>query len=55
MKCKHNDCFTCPYPDCIAGSSMAYADPSKLEESRQKRVEYSREHNRKGKKQNSFQ
>lgn len=17
MKCKHNDCFTCPYPDCI--------------------------------------
>ena len=18
MKCSHNDCFTCPYPDCIA-------------------------------------
>ena len=17
VKCKHNDCFTCPYPDCI--------------------------------------
>ena len=20
-RCKHNDCFTCPYPDCIAGTS----------------------------------
>ena len=18
MKCEHNDCFTCPYPDCIS-------------------------------------
>lgn len=18
-RCKHDDCFTCPYPDCIAG------------------------------------
>lgn len=18
MKCRHNDCFTCPYPDCIS-------------------------------------
>lgn len=21
MKCQHNDCFTCPYPDCIADST----------------------------------
>lgn len=20
MKCEHNDCFTCPYPDCIKNS-----------------------------------
>lgn len=20
-RCKHDDCFTCPYPDCIAGVS----------------------------------
>lgn len=20
-RCKHDDCFTCPYPDCIAGSA----------------------------------
>lgn len=19
MKCEHDDCFTCPYPDCIKG------------------------------------
>ena len=19
MTCEHNDCFTCPYPDCIVG------------------------------------
>lgn len=37
MKCKHDDCFTCPYPDCIVGSGMAYTDPVKLEASRQKR------------------
>lgn len=54
MKCKHNDCFTCPYPDCIAGSSMAYADPVKLEESRQKRVDSHKEY-MKTKKQSSFQ
>lgn len=20
-RCKHDDCFICPYPDCIAGSA----------------------------------
>jgi len=23
MKCKHKDCFTCPYPDCILNSVEA--------------------------------
>lgn len=49
MKCKHDDCFTCPYPDCIIGSAAAYKDPKKLEESRRKRQEYQKEYYRKRK------
>lgn len=24
MKCNHNDCFTCPYPDCVIGNNQRY-------------------------------
>ncbi len=40
MKCNHNDCFTCPYPDCILGSKDACYSPEKLEERRKRRKEY---------------
>lgn len=25
-RCQHKDCFTCPYPDCIAGSKHLRGD-----------------------------
>lgn len=27
MKCNHNDCFTCPYPDCIKGVRVKKEKP----------------------------
>lgn len=44
MKCEHNDCFTCPYPDCIIGLSEVCVDEKKLQERRQKRKEYQRQY-----------
>lgn len=45
MKCNHNDCFTCPYPDCIMGTNdAAYKDPVKLEKKKKRRRAYHREY-----------
>ena len=52
MRCNHNDCFTCPYPDCVIGSSQAYKDPAKLDEVRRKRKEYHKEYYKKRKMRN---
>ena len=43
MKCEHNDCFTCPYPDCILSSRDACYSPEKIQERIQKRKEYQHE------------
>lgn len=43
MRCNHNDCFTCPYPDCVIGlHEVNIVDKTKLEERRRKRKEYDR-------------
>ena len=42
MKCEHNDCFTCPYPDCVIGLHEVCVDPQILAEHRAKRREYDR-------------
>ena len=44
MKCTHDDCFTCPYPDCIIGLHEALYDPKKAEERKQYRKEYYRQY-----------
>ena len=44
MKCTHNDCFTCPYPDCILDERDAVVDLAKLEERRRKRKEYDKQY-----------
>jgi len=31
MRCNHNDCFTCPYPDCIA-DAPAVSERARLTE-----------------------
>ena len=50
MKCNHNDCFTCPYPDCIVGTNdAAYKDPAKLEEKKKRRQGYQKEYYKKRK------
>ena len=43
MKCEHNDCFACPYPDCILSSRDACYSPEKIQERVQKRKEYQHE------------
>jgi hypothetical protein len=46
MKCTHNDCFTCPYPDCIAGAktvpnkSVVKKDKAKIYKSEYDRQRY---------------
>ena len=40
MVCTHNDCFTCPYPDCILGANDACYSPEKVKERVRKRKEY---------------
>ena len=42
MKCNHNDCFTCPYPDCVLDARDACYSPEKIRERIQKRKEYQR-------------
>ena len=44
MKCNYDDCFTCPYPDCVIGLHEVLYDPQKLEERRLKRKEYERQY-----------
>ena len=40
MKCNHNDCFICPYPDCVLDAKDACYSPEKIRERIQKRKEY---------------
>ena len=40
MKCKHDNCFTCPYPDCIIDARDAVVDLAKQEERKRKHKEY---------------
>lgn len=51
MKCRHDDCFTCPYPDCVIGARDAVVDPEKLKERREKRREYDRRYYQEHKKE----
>lgn len=44
MTCKHYDCFTCPYPDCIVSTRDACLNPDKLKERALKRKEYQRQY-----------
>lgn len=44
MKCEHDDCFTCPYPDCVMGVNEVCYDQKKIAERRAKRKEYQRQY-----------
>ena len=44
MKCNHNDCFTCPYPDCVIGLNEACYSVETLERRRKRRKEYQRQY-----------
>lgn len=47
MKCKHNDCFTCPYPDCIIGErNIKVVDEERRKIQRVKNAERCREYYR---------
>ena len=43
MKCEHDDCFTCPYPDCVLDVRDACYSPEKIAERIRKRKEYQRQ------------
>ena len=58
MKCNHNDCFTCPYDDCISDVEVT-AERSKkgrkalpIEEKKKRRRLYNATYNKKHKKDN---
>lgn len=42
MNCEHNDCFSCPYPDCVISESVACYSPEKRKERIRKQKEYNR-------------
>jgi hypothetical protein len=44
MKCNHDDCFSCPHPDCILDDKDVVVDPVKLAEKKRKRKEYDRKY-----------
>ena len=48
MKCNYNDCFTCPYPDCILGDEVPYKKMTP-EEFKEHRREYQRQYHLKRK------
>lgn len=41
MKCEHDDCFTCPYPDCIDGTGT-YENKERKKRTAEERREYQR-------------
>ena len=43
MQCEHDDCFTCPYPDCVLDVRDACYSPEKIAERIRKRKEYQRQ------------
>ena len=40
MRCNHKDCFTCPYPDCVADAPALGSERSRL--TYEERVEHRR-------------
>lgn len=50
MRCTHDDCFTCPYPDCIAGAKTVLKQ-HKVEKNKKKlyKSEYDRRRYQKNK------
>lgn len=58
MKCTHNDCFTCPYEDCISDVEVEECrkkrgrKPLSLEEKKKRRKQYNAAYNKKHKKEN---
>ena len=40
MNCEHNDCFSCPYPDCVISESVACYSLEKRKERIRKQKEY---------------
>lgn len=57
MKCTHDDCFTCPYTDCISANGNALASkpgrkPLSAEEKAKRRKCYNQTYNKKHREQN---
>lgn len=50
MSCEHNDCFTCPYSDCISDMEPQRKKPGRkplpLEERQRRRKEYNARYNK---------
>lgn len=46
MSCLHDDCFTCPYPDCVSakGPYKSKAIPVDLERQRKSKSEYDKKY-----------
>ena len=48
MRCKHNDCFTCPYTDCISDTAPKGARKKRQkitkEEAKRRKTEYNRKY-----------
>lgn len=52
MRCTYDDCFTCPYPDCVLESKDAILkDSATREEKIEKRREYNRRYYQEHKKE----
>lgn len=56
MKCTHDDCFTCPYADCISQygntQSKRGRKPLSAEEKAKRRKAYNKTYNKKHREQN---
>lgn len=40
MSCYHDDCFTCPYPDCVSAKGPYKSKTIPIDVKRQHKVEY---------------